>query len=592
MSSSPSQPLAGRRLWIAGIGGAGMSAYAFVAHAWGAEVAGWDRVETPYLAHLDGHRRDDRARAAAAAGRLGGLRLDRVRRSRRRPAARRPARRARLAAALDRRRGRARQDDDERDDRVLPRPARPRSRVPDRRRDPAARRQRARRRRAGSSSRATSPTARSPRCARRSRSCSTSTSTTMRRSGRAPRWRRSSRSGSRTCRRSCAPRSSSPSQLELAVPGEHNRRNAAAALAALELAGVARADAERVIVEFARRRSPARAARRGARGRGARQLRPPSGGARGRSRRDQAGRPRARALPAAPLLADRASRATSSRARSQQRTRSASPRSIRRARSRSPGVTGRLIVDELARVRPGMRIGWAPALDDAAAIVSSLGAAGRHRAHARRRRRRPRRRRCCSRRSRDDRGGSRARRASRRSAPAARRARSHGPRRRPSVEEPLRWAAERGARGRDDRPRLEPARRRRGRRRARPQARGRARGVAVDGDASVAGGGAANAVALHRARAAGLGGFEFACAIPGTIGGGVWMNGGAYGGDFSQVLERARVVDAPTARLADAGGARPLLPPLRSPPRPGRRRGRAAARAARPGGDQGDGRAS
>jgi UDP-N-acetylmuramate--alanine ligase len=54
MSSSPSQPLAGRRIWIAGIGGAGMSAYALVAHAWGAEVAGWDRVDTPYLAHLDG----------------------------------------------------------------------------------------------------------------------------------------------------------------------------------------------------------------------------------------------------------------------------------------------------------------------------------------------------------------------------------------------------------------------------------------------------------------------------------------------------------------------------------------------------------
>ena len=54
MSSSSSQPLTGRRFWIAGIGGAGMSAYALVAHAWGAEVAGWDRVETPYLAHLDG----------------------------------------------------------------------------------------------------------------------------------------------------------------------------------------------------------------------------------------------------------------------------------------------------------------------------------------------------------------------------------------------------------------------------------------------------------------------------------------------------------------------------------------------------------
>jgi UDP-N-acetylmuramate dehydrogenase len=69
--------------------------------------------------------------------------------------------------------------------------------------------------------------------------------------------------------------------------------------------------------------------------------------------------------------------------------------------------------------------------------------------------------------------------------------------------------------------------------------------VAVEGGELMgAGGGAANAVALHRARAAGLGGFEFACAIPGTIGGGVWMNGGAYGGDFSQVLERALVATA------------------------------------------------
>ena len=58
------------------------------------------------------------------------------------------------------------------------------------------------------------------------------------------------------------------------------------------------------------------------------------------------------------------------------------------------------------------------------------------------------------------------------------------------------------------------------------------------------GGGAANAVALHRARAAGFGGFEFACAIPGTIGGGVWMNGGAYGGDFAGVLARALVATA------------------------------------------------
>jgi UDP-N-acetylenolpyruvoylglucosamine reductase len=68
--------------------------------------------------------------------------------------------------------------------------------------------------------------------------------------------------------------------------------------------------------------------------------------------------------------------------------------------------------------------------------------------------------------------------------------------------------------------------------------------VEIDRDVVRAGGGAANAVVLHRARAAGLGGFEFACAIPGTIGGGVRMNGGAYGGDFAGVLERALVATA------------------------------------------------
>ena len=45
-------PLEGRRLWFAGIGGAGLSAYAILAKAWGAEVSGWDRSETPYLVHV------------------------------------------------------------------------------------------------------------------------------------------------------------------------------------------------------------------------------------------------------------------------------------------------------------------------------------------------------------------------------------------------------------------------------------------------------------------------------------------------------------------------------------------------------------
>jgi UDP-N-acetylmuramate dehydrogenase len=68
--------------------------------------------------------------------------------------------------------------------------------------------------------------------------------------------------------------------------------------------------------------------------------------------------------------------------------------------------------------------------------------------------------------------------------------------------------------------------------------------IATDGEAMRAGGGATNAVCLHRARGAGLGGFEFACAIPGTAGGGVWMNAGAYGSDWAAILTRAHVVTA------------------------------------------------
>ena len=69
-------------------------------------------------------------------------------------------------------------------------------------------------------------------------------------------------------------------------------------------------------------------------------------------------------------------------------------------------------------------------------------------------------------------------------------------------------------------------------------------GAEVGGELLVAGGGATNAVCLHRARAAGLGGLEFACAIPGTAGGGVLMNAGAYGRDWTDVLVRALVVSA------------------------------------------------
>jgi UDP-N-acetylmuramate dehydrogenase len=64
------------------------------------------------------------------------------------------------------------------------------------------------------------------------------------------------------------------------------------------------------------------------------------------------------------------------------------------------------------------------------------------------------------------------------------------------------------------------------------------------GERIVCGGGAALAVVVRRSQEWGLAGAEFACAIPGTAGGAVRMNAGAYGAEMSDVLERARVIGA------------------------------------------------
>lgn len=47
-------PLAGRRLYFVGIGGSGLSAYANIARAWGSEVRGWDTQETIFTGTLGG----------------------------------------------------------------------------------------------------------------------------------------------------------------------------------------------------------------------------------------------------------------------------------------------------------------------------------------------------------------------------------------------------------------------------------------------------------------------------------------------------------------------------------------------------------
>lgn len=66
----------------------------------------------------------------------------------------------------------------------------------------------------------------------------------------------------------------------------------------------------------------------------------------------------------------------------------------------------------------------------------------------------------------------------------------------------------------------------------------------------VLGGGASLAAAVRLCRDAGLTGFEFACAIPGTAGGALKMNAGAYGSELRDVLLRARLVSASGARDA------------------------------------------
>jgi UDP-N-acetylmuramate dehydrogenase len=70
----------------------------------------------------------------------------------------------------------------------------------------------------------------------------------------------------------------------------------------------------------------------------------------------------------------------------------------------------------------------------------------------------------------------------------------------------------------------------------------------IDGEKLIAGGGAADALCARQAQAAGLSGLEFAASIPGTIGGGVCMNAGAWGSDFGTVLSRALVAEREGSR--------------------------------------------
>ena len=66
--------------------------------------------------------------------------------------------------------------------------------------------------------------------------------------------------------------------------------------------------------------------------------------------------------------------------------------------------------------------------------------------------------------------------------------------------------------------------------------------IEVEAGGLVAGGAALDATVAEHAAEAGLTGLEFLCGIPGSIGGAVAMNAGAYGGDVASTLDWAEIV--------------------------------------------------
>jgi UDP-N-acetylmuramate dehydrogenase len=79
-------------------------------------------------------------------------------------------------------------------------------------------------------------------------------------------------------------------------------------------------------------------------------------------------------------------------------------------------------------------------------------------------------------------------------------------------------------------------------------------GITVEADGIIAGAASLDVTVAEHAAAAGLSGLEFLCGIPGSIGGAVAMNAGAYGGDMAGCLDWAEIVtrDGALCQLAAA----------------------------------------
>ena len=78
--------------------------------------------------------------------------------------------------------------------------------------------------------------------------------------------------------------------------------------------------------------------------------------------------------------------------------------------------------------------------------------------------------------------------------------------------------------------------------------------IIIKEDTIIAGAGAKLSAVAHMAAGASLTGLEFASGIPGSVGGAVFMNAGAYGGEMSQVISSAEVI-GPTGDVINILGS-------------------------------------
>jgi UDP-N-acetylmuramate--alanine ligase len=164
-----------------------------------------------------------------------------------------------------------------------------------------------------------------------------------------------------------------PVAIPLAVPGVHNRRNAACALAALELAGVPRAEAEPVLAQFtgASRRLEPRGEAGGVRLFDDYGHHPAEIAATLAAAREIARGARVLVL-FQPHLFSRTLHLARELAEALALADLACVTDIYPAREEpQDGVNGKLVVDHLSEVRPGMPVAWTPTVLDGAALVAA-----------------------------------------------------------------------------------------------------------------------------------------------------------------------------------------------------------------------------